>query len=54
MPPTPPLASLYADAVAALYTAFLALDPLLSLDAATSLDAIVSAWPRRRLPRPQR
>jgi hypothetical protein len=38
---TSPLASLYGDAdtVATLYTAFLALDPVLSLDAAASLDA---------------
>jgi hypothetical protein len=38
---TPPLASLYGDAdtVATLYTAFLALDSVLSLDAAASLNA---------------
>jgi hypothetical protein len=43
----PPLAGLYAnadaDAVATLYTAFRALDPVLSLDAAASLDTVVSA-----------
>jgi hypothetical protein len=63
MPPPPPLAGLYADAdiVAALYITFLALDPVLGLTAAASLDAAiasldtaVSARPRRRLPHPQR
>jgi hypothetical protein len=46
----PPLAGLYAnaDAIATLYTAFRALDPVLSLDAAASLDAAVGAQPRRR------
>jgi hypothetical protein len=52
---TPPLAGLYTDAdadtVTALYTAFLALDPVLGLDAAVSLDAAAGAQPRRhRLP----
>jgi hypothetical protein len=44
---TSPLADLYADvdAVVALYTAFLALDPVLGLDAAASLHATAGAWP---------
>jgi hypothetical protein len=41
----PPLAGLYADAIAALYTAFLALDPVLGLD--TAADARLQC---RRLP----
>jgi hypothetical protein len=47
---TPPLAGLYADAdaIAALYTAFLTLDLVLSLDVAASLDAAAGARPRRR------
>jgi hypothetical protein len=47
---TPPLAGLYvdADAITALYTNFLALDPVLGLDVAASLDTAVSARPRRR------
>jgi hypothetical protein len=48
-----PLAGLYSDtdAIAALYTAVLALDPVLNLDAAASLDATAGARPRcRRLP----
>jgi hypothetical protein len=55
---TPPVGSLYADAdvdiIAALYTTFLALDPVLSLDAAASLDTAVSARPRHHLPHPRR
>jgi hypothetical protein len=43
----PPLASLYADAIAALYTAFLALDPVLGLDSAATLDTAADARPRR-------
>jgi hypothetical protein len=50
----PPLAGLYADAIAALYTAFLTLDPVLSLDTAASLDTTVSARPQRLLPHPRR
>jgi hypothetical protein len=38
----PMLTSLYVDAIATLYTAFLALDPVLSLD------ATICAQPRRR------
>jgi hypothetical protein len=41
MLPPPSLAGLYADADAALYTTFLALDPVLGLDAA------IGAQPRR-------
>jgi hypothetical protein len=44
----PPLASLYADATTALYTAFLALNPVLSLDSTATLDTAVGARPRRR------
>jgi hypothetical protein len=39
----PPLTNLYADA--AVYTTFLALDPVLSLDATASLDAAAGAQP---------
>jgi hypothetical protein len=47
MPMMLPLAGLYADAdaVTTLYTAFLALDLVLSLDAAASFDTVVSARP---------
>jgi hypothetical protein len=48
MPMTLLLATLYAnaDAIAALYTAFLALDLVLGLNAAASLDAAAGARPR--------
>jgi hypothetical protein len=45
MPMTPPLSGLDADVIAALYTAFLTLDPVLGLDAAASLDATAGAQP---------
>jgi hypothetical protein len=48
MPMTLPLAGLYADADATLYTAFLALDPVLGFDATASLNATAGARPRRR------
>jgi hypothetical protein len=47
----PLLAGLYADPIAALYTAFLTLDSVLGLDAAASLDVAAGAQPRHhRLP----
>jgi hypothetical protein len=51
MPPWPPLADLYYNNDADLYTTFLALNPMLSLDTTTSLDATAGVRPRRcRLP----
>jgi hypothetical protein len=50
----PTLAGLYADVDAALYTAFLTLDPVLGLYAAASLDATTGARPRHLLPRHRR
>jgi hypothetical protein len=46
---TPPLAGLYADndTVTTLYSTFLALDPVLGLDATASLDATAGSRPRR-------